>query len=114
MKLSHLLLLSPLAPPLAALANDFPTSGRVEYVLECMQKHESKYEYLYKCSCVVDHIAKAMPYDDFVAMSTALRNQTLAGERGGLFRDPAAVKDMANKYKAIQASASKACYVQQG
>jgi hypothetical protein len=111
MKLSHLLLLSTLAAPLAATANDFPTSGRVEYVLECMQKHEGKYEYLYKCSCAVDRIAKALPYDEFVELSTALRNQTLAGERGALFRDPESVKGMANRYKAIQADADKACFV---
>jgi hypothetical protein len=112
MKLSHLLLLSTLAAPLSAHAHDFPTSGRVEYVLECMQKHEGKYEYLYKCSCAVDRIAKAMPYDDYVTMSTALRNQTLAGERGALFRDPETVKGMASKYKAIQAAADKACHMQ--
>ena len=106
-----LLLLAGGLLPLAAQAHDFPTSGRVEYVLECMQKHEGKYEYLYKCSCVIDRIAKEMPYDDYVAMSTALRNQTLAGERGALFRDPAPVKDMASKYRALQASADKACYV---
>lgn len=111
MKRLHLPLLAALAAPLAAHANDFPTSGRVEYVLECMQKHESKYEYLYKCSCVIDEIAKAMPYEEYVTMSTALRNQTLAGERGALFRDPAPVKDMASKYKAIQASANKICRV---
>ena len=107
----HLLLLAVSIAPLTAQANDFPTSGRVEYVLECMQKHESKYEYLYKCSCVIDHIAKHMPYDDYVTMSTALRNQTLAGERGALFRDPAPVKEMAGKYKALQAGANKACQV---
>jgi hypothetical protein len=107
----HLLLLAVAMAPLAAQAHDYPTSGRVEYVLECMQKHESKYEYLYKCSCAIDHIAKDMPYDDYVAMSTALRNQTLAGERGALFRDPAPVKDMASKYKTLQASANKACHV---
>jgi len=107
----HLLLLAVSIVPLAARAHDYPTSGRVEYVLECMQKHESKYEYLYKCSCAIDHIAKEMPYDDYVAMSAALRNQSLAGERGALFRDPAPVKDMANKYKALQASANKACHV---
>ena len=112
MKRSIALLLVTLAAPCAALAHDFPTSGRVEYVLECMQKHDSKYEYLYKCSCVIDHIAKALPYDDYVAMSTALRNQTMAGERGALFRDPPPVKDMASKYQALQASANKACYVQ--
>lgn len=106
-----LLLLAAGLLPLAAQAHDFPTSGRVEYVLECMQKHEGKYEYLYKCSCVIDRIAKEMPYEDYVAMSTALRNQTLAGERGALFRDPVPVKDMASKYRALQASADKACYV---
>ena len=113
MKQLHLLLLSTLLAAPTAHANDFPTSSRVEYVLECMQKHESKYEYLYKCSCVIDHIAKHMPYDEYVTMSTALRNQTLAGERGALFRDPAPVKEMAGKYKTIQADANKACYVPQ-
>jgi len=101
------------APP-AAHAHDYPTSGRVEYVLECMQKHDGKYEYLYKCSCVIDHIAKSMRYDEYVTMSTALRNQTLAGERGALFRDPVPVKEMASKYRALQASAAKACYVPPG
>ena len=113
MKRSHLLLLSVLVAAPAAHANDFPTSSRVEYVLECMQKHESKGEYLYKCSCVIDHIAKAMKHDDYLTMSTALRNQTMAGERGAMFRDPPPVKEMASKYKTIQASANKACYVPQ-
>ena len=113
MKPRHaLLLLATLAAPRAAFAHDFPTTDRVEYVLECMQKHDGKYEYLYKCSCVIDHIAKALPYDDYVAMSTALRHQAMGGERGALFRDPAPVKDMAGKYRAVQASANKACAVQ--
>lgn len=106
-----LLLSAACLAPLTVQAHDFPTSGRVEYVLECMQKHEGKYEYLYKCSCVIDHIAKEMAYDDYVAMSTAQRNQTLAGERGALFRDPPPVKEMAGKYKALQAGANKACHV---
>jgi hypothetical protein len=113
MKLLPLLLLTPLAAPLAAQAHEFPTSGRVEYVLECMQKHDGRYEFLYKCSCAIDRIAEALPYEDYVAMSTALRNQTLAGERGGAFRDPASVKDMADRYKTIQANANKACHVEQ-
>jgi hypothetical protein len=108
-----LILLTSLAAPHVAHAHEFPTSGRVEYVLECMQKHDGKYEFLYKCSCAIDRIAEALPYEDYVAMSTALRNQTLAGERGGLFRDPAPVKDMADRYKTIQANANKACHVEQ-
>jgi len=113
MRLAYLPMLLLLAAPLMARADDFPTSGRVEYVLECMQKHEGKYEYLYKCSCVVDRIAKQLTYDDYVASSTALRNQGLGGERGGLFRDASSVKDMAGKYKAIEAAANKACAVPQ-
>lgn len=113
MRLSHLLLLLPMAVPLAARADDFPTSGRVEYVLECMQKHDGKYEYLYKCSCVVDRIAKSLRYDDYVTMSVALRNQSLAGERGGEFRDEPSIKNMAIKYKEIEAGANKACAVPQ-
>ncbi|MGO4479897.1 hypothetical protein AB4Z32_27030 [Massilia sp. 2TAF26] len=113
MKLLRVLLLASLAAPAAAQPNEFPTSGRVEYVLECMQKHDGKYEFLYKCSCVIDRIAEAMPYEDFVAMSTALRDQALAGERGGVFRDAPTVKVMADKYRTIQANANKACHVQQ-
>ena len=113
MKLLPVLLLASMAAPATAQPNEFPTSGRVEYVLECMQKHDGKYEFLYKCSCVIDRIAEAMPYEDFVAMSTALRDQALAGERGGVFRDAPTVKVMADKYKTIQADANKACHVQQ-
>lgn len=111
------LLLVPMSTALAAApaaqADDFPTSGRVEYVLECMQKHDGKYEYLYKCSCVVDRIAQSLHYEDYVAMSVALRNQSLAGERGGEFRDDVSVRNMASKYKEIEAGANKACAVPQ-
>jgi hypothetical protein len=100
-------------PQPQAQAHDYPTSGRMEYVLECMQKHDGKYEFLYKCSCVIDRIAEAMSYEDFVAMATALRDQSLAGERGGAFRDPPTVRAMADKYKTIQANANQACHVQQ-
>jgi len=116
MTLSRLLLLFlllPLAAPQVARADDFPTSGRVEYVLECMYRHDGKQEYLYKCSCVVDRIAKTLPYDDFVAMSMASRNRSLSGERGALFRDAAPVKDMAGKFRDIEAGANKACAVPQ-
>jgi hypothetical protein len=113
MKRWPLLLPALLVAPVIAQAHDYPTSGRVEYVLECMQKHDGKYEFLYKCSCVIDRIAEAIPYEDYVSMSTALRDQSLAGERGGAFRDPPSVRDMADRYKTLQANANQACHVQQ-
>ncbi len=113
----HLLLCTVLgiasAVPLAAAAapNDFPTTARVEYVLECMKNHAGKYEFLYKCSCSIDEIAKQVPFDEYVEISTALRHQSLGGQRGAEFRDPANVKAMAKKYKTIEDNAADACFI---
>lgn len=111
MKISHVFLLMAAALPVAAYAHDFPTTDRVEYVLECMKNNGGKQEYLYKCSCVIDRIAQQITYDEYVEASTALRYQSLGGERGAVFRDPDAVKKLAKKYKTIQGDANKACHL---
>jgi hypothetical protein len=92
-------------------ATGYPTVDRVEFVLECMQKNGGKQEFLYKCACVIDEIAQKYAYDDFVEASTAARHQSLAGERGGLFRDPPQVRETAKRYLQIQADAMKRCGV---
>jgi hypothetical protein len=97
--------------PIAAAAHDYPTTDRVEYVFECMQQHEGKYEYMYKCSCAIDAIAKEMPYEEYVESSMSQRNQNLQGNRGAFFRDPESVKDMAKKYKTLKESANKQCFI---
>ena len=112
MKHYGLALLLASSMPLAAHAHDYPTADRVEYVLECMVDHQSKQEYLYKCSCAIDQIAREIGYDEYVESSTALRHQGLSGPRGAEFRDAGAGKAMATKYKAVQDKARKACYVQ--
>ncbi|KAF3998797.1 hypothetical protein HAV38_07585 [Glaciimonas immobilis] len=116
MKVLRLVLLltipAAVAAPISAYANDFPTTGRVEYVLECMKNHAGKYEYLYKCSCALDNIATSVKYDEFVEISLAARPQMTGGQRGSEFRDPEIVKTMAKKFKTIQAAADQACFVQ--
>jgi hypothetical protein len=52
------------------LANDYPTSARVEYVQDCIGRHGGKLEDLYKCSCVIDRLAQKLTYDEFVEAST--------------------------------------------
>ena len=94
-----------------AAANDFPTSGRVEFVLECMERNAGKQEFLYKCACVIDQIAQKYSYDEFVEASTAARFQSLAGERGGLFRDPPKAREVAKRYMQVQGEAMKRCDV---
>jgi len=94
-----------------AYGYEYPTVDRVEFVLECMQRNEGKQEFLYKCSCVVDELAQKFPYDDFVEAATAARYQTLGGERGGVFRDPAQTRDSAKRYMQARSEAMKHCAV---
>jgi hypothetical protein len=112
MKKFCLMLLLTASVPMLAQANDFPTTDRVEYVLECMMNHPGKQEYLYKCSCMIDQVAQEVGYSEYVEISTALRDQALSGPGGAAFRDPASVKAMAGKYKTLQAKARKACYAE--
>jgi hypothetical protein len=95
--------------PGTASAYDYPTIDRVQFVFECMQDHPGKYEYLYKCSCVIDAIAKELNYDDYVEFSTASRGQSTRGEAGGVFRDPPEIKAMAKRYDTLKANAEKEC-----
>jgi hypothetical protein len=94
-----------------ASAHDYPTAGRVEFVLECMQRNEGKQEFLYKCACLIDEIAQKYTYDDFIEAATAARHQSLAGDRGGLFRDPPKTREAAKRYQQVQGEAMKRCNV---
>jgi hypothetical protein len=100
-----------LVPAQSPAAKGYPTVDRVEYVLECMQRNGGKQEFLYKCACVIDQIAEKFVYDDFVEAATAARFQGLAGERGGLFRDPPETRATAKRYLQVQTDAMKRCEV---
>jgi hypothetical protein len=95
----------------AAQAHDYPTVDRVEYVVECMKANGGDHQYLYKCSCVIDAVAREMSYDDYLAASAVVRYQGMGGERMGVFRDADSAKDMARKYRAILSGAKKECGV---
>jgi hypothetical protein len=92
-------------------AHDYPTVDRVEYVLECMWNHSNRQEYLYKCSCAIDEIAKELTYDQYVEAATAARGQGFPGERGGAFRDPEGIKSLAKKYRELQNRANAQCVI---
>jgi hypothetical protein len=104
---------SPLAIGEEQTKHDYPTLARVEYVQECLTKSDGKLASLYQCSCVIDEIAKRLSYDEFVEASTFSRYASLAGERGGLFRDPEHGKKMAKDFKALEGEASKHCGISQ-
>jgi hypothetical protein len=91
------------------LANDYPTSARVEYVQDCIGRHGGKLEDLYKCSCVIDRLAQKLTYDEFVEAATFAHYSTLPGEGGGIFRDPDTAKQKAKLYRTLETESQKAC-----
>lgn len=93
-------------------AEGYPTADRVQYVLECMKNHEGRYDYLYKCSCAIDEIAKALTFDEYEEASTVTRYSGMGGERMGEFRDSDQMRDLAKKYRSIVSAANKTCKVE--
>jgi hypothetical protein len=89
--------------------HDYPTVARVEFVQECIGTHGGKLENLYQCSCAIDRIANALSYDDFVEASTYAKYSSLSGEGGGIFRDSAVAKQLAKRYREVEAEAYRTC-----
>jgi hypothetical protein len=95
-----------------ALAHDYPTAERVIYVQACMRDHPGPhYEMLNKCSCTLDTIARDLPFDDFVDMSTATNANSIGGERGNSIRDVEPMQLMIRKFRQIQTAAKKSCLI---
>lgn len=101
-----------LALPACVQAHDYPTSERVVYVESCMRERPgSHYEMLNKCSCVIDAIAREVPYDDYVTMSTAANANSIGGERGSYIRDVEPLQVQIRKFRQLQAQARKTCLI---
>lgn len=94
-------------------SHDFPTVDRVEYVHICQRDNADRppHEMLYKCSCVIDALAKDLTYDEYVESSTAFYAFTIAGERGQVIRNESQSKGLADRFKSLQIKAKKGCFV---
>ncbi|TDM05913.1 MAG: hypothetical protein C4K60_14580 [Ideonella sp. MAG2] len=97
-----------------AWANDFPTLERVQYVSACMRKHPGpEFEMVAKCSCMLDHLASTVSYEEFVALKTATDAVSIGGERGGSLRENPDIKAWVARLKVLEANARKACFVRE-
>ncbi|MDR5739959.1 hypothetical protein P9255_03195 [Caballeronia sp. LZ019] len=110
--LSLVSVFSPHSYGAGAQGHDYPTEGRVEYVLSCMDDNGHDFVNVYKCSCAIDRIAKVLNYDDFVEQSTFSKYATLGGEGGAEFRVDRA-KAQTKKFRELQRDAFKACGIVQ-
>jgi hypothetical protein len=98
--------------PGVALANDFPTQARVEFVLGCMEEQGGQsYDTLYKCVCLVDAIAAEMSHDEFEQAQVFSQLRSTAGERGGVFRDPDQAQALVAKLDAAIESGKAKCFI---
>jgi hypothetical protein len=88
--------------------HDYPTQGRVEYVLGCMDDNGHDFVNVYKCSCAIDKIAQVLTYDDFVEQSTFSKYATLGGEGGAEFRVDRA-RAQTKKFRDLQKDAFRQC-----
>jgi len=95
-----------------AKANDFPTTARVEFVIECIKDSKRPVnEMVYKCSCAIDNIASKVNYDKWVDLTTIALGISIAGERGGVVRDMKDGRKLAAQWRELQAQAKKACFI---
>jgi hypothetical protein len=111
--LALLMLVGGLGIATAAPAQGYPTADRVVWVQECMRQHPGPhYEMLNKCSCALDKLAGDLPYDDFVAMSTATNANSIGGERGNVIRDAESLQVQIRRFRQLQATAQQSCFIQ--
>ena len=93
------------APPV----HNYPTEARVEYVNECIAKHQDSLANVYQCSCTIDRIANYLSYDDFVTAITFARYAGLPGEGGAIFRDSDQARAAAKRFRLLEDEAQRAC-----
>ena len=99
-------------PGATAHANDYPTSARVEYVLDCMNRQGGQsYNTLYACVCTIDKIAAKMPYKRYEYAQTMSVMIKTPGEKGGAFRDAPGARGLVKEYKSLLESTEANCFV---
>jgi hypothetical protein len=92
-------------------ANNYPTLARVEYVNQCINNNGGKLAALYQCSCAIDRIASTLTYDDYVEVTTFVKNANMPGEGGGMFRDSERGRKLIKNYRELETEALRGCGV---
>ncbi|MBT3058413.1 MAG: hypothetical protein G8D61_20810 [gamma proteobacterium symbiont of Ctena orbiculata] len=95
----------------ASSSNDYPTSARVDYVIGCMASNGQTHEMMLKCSCSIDLIAKAIPYEEYVHISTLLSLQQMAAAgRNAVYKSSTWSQKAVAKLRDVQADSTLRCF----
>lgn len=103
-----------MALPSIGTANDFLTVTTVQYVQQCIELNSGKmnlYEATYKCSCVIDKLAKDFTQVEFEEANTGFQLKNMPGDRGGEFRDDKGVTRGISLFQEKHITAYEACKI---
>ena len=111
MKVRYLIVIAGLAGmPQSAMANPYPTETTADYVIGCMAANGQSQDMLRRCSCSIDAIASALPFDIYERAETVLRMRNATGESASLFRETPMLADTVNRLRLAQVEADFRCF----
>ncbi len=96
--------------PALSIADDYPTSDRVNYVLFCMEDIGGQsFDNLHTCSCRIDAISELMPFLEYEDATTFERYRRMPGKKGGIVRDSKRAGLLSEKLTQVGKQVAKKC-----
>ncbi len=84
----------------AALANDYPTVTRADYIYGCMLVNGQTRDVLEKCACSIDVIASVLPYKEYEEAETIMSVRQRGGESVAYLYAPPMLEKVKNMKRA--------------
>ena len=91
-------------------SSDFPTLARAEFVFACMSSNASNRDFMAKCSCAIDEIAKRMTYKEYAQAEAIARLQYGASPREEAYKSVGLSKERMDKLYRAQAASELECF----
>ena len=91
-------------------SNDFPTLARSEFVFACMSSNASNRDFMAKCSCAIDEIAKRMTFKEYAQAEAIARLWEGNSPREEAFKSVGLSKDRMQKLFRAQAASELECF----
>ena len=90
--------------------NDFPTLARSEFVFACMSSNASNRDFMQKCSCAIDEIAKRISFEEYTQAEAIARLQYGASPREEAYKSVGLSKEKMDKLYRAQAASELECF----
>ena len=88
----------------------YPTADEAFYVLACMEMNGQNADGLRKCSCAINAIEAQLSYEQYSDAALVFAMRQAGGERAAIYRDAAAMKEVANRFIRSQSEANRQCF----